>query len=96
MTEDTQRQTQSESQITEVSQLVKEKLSDDNGKLECEINEDQADYKLHLTEEELHDLSFALRLALSRVHKEGDGETESAENMLNINNRIAYTELEET
>jgi len=90
MTEDTQ------TQAAEAAQLVKEKLSDDNGKLACEINEDQADYTIQLTENELADLSFALSIALARIHEEEDGDTELSKNVLNVKNRITYTTLTET
>jgi hypothetical protein len=94
MTEETQNRTRKE--ITDAAKLVIDELSDENGELHCEITEDQADYKLKLTDKERGYLSDALSLSLARLNAEGDGDTEMANSILAVKNRLTYTELEET
>lgn len=85
----------SENDISEVAGLVRSELEDENGSMECEISDEEADYKLKLTNEELEFLNIALSLSLTRFHAEGDGDTHIARSILEIKNRLRYTELEE-
>jgi hypothetical protein len=85
----------SENDISEVAGLVRSELEDENGSMECEISDEEADYKLKLTNEELEFLNTALSLSLTRFRAEGDGDTLMARSILEIKNRLRYTELEE-
>lgn len=85
----------SENDISEVTELVKNELEDEDGNMGCEISDEEADYKLKLTNEELEFLNTALSLSLTRFRAEGDGDTLMASSILEIKNRLRYTELEE-
>lgn len=85
----------SENDISEVAGLVRSELEDQNGSMGCEISDEEADYKLKLTDEELEFLNTALSLSLTRFRAEGDGDTLMARSILEIKNRLRYTELEE-